>query len=223
MRTARSTWAGTTAATRGGRTSWPVTRRIAPPLIRWPGGCLTSYYRWREGVGPRRRPMRNILWGGMDSNRIGTHEFMDFCRAVGADPLLVVNFESDGRRHWARPASGGVRSAGPAEAAAWVRYCNDPGDAARRKNGAADPFGVRLWQIGNETSYDPNGFDCETAARRTVAFARAMRKRGPGPAPDRLGRQRLGAPHAGGRRRAPAVRRLPPGPALRPARLPHPR
>lgn len=158
-----------------------VTRGIAPPLIRWPGGCLTSYYRWREGAGPRRRPMRNILWGGMDSNRIGTHEFMDLCRLVGADPLMVVNFESDGRKQWARPASGGVRSAGPAEAAAWVRYCNDPDDATRKRNGAEQPFGarqdgVRLWQIGNETSYDPNGFDCETAARRTVAFARAMRK-----------------------------------------------
>ena len=38
---------------------------------------------------------------------------------------------------------------------------------------------MRLWQIGNETSYDRNGFDCETAAKRTVEFARAMRKEDP--------------------------------------------
>jgi len=38
---------------------------------------------------------------------------------------------------------------------------------------------VPLWQIGNETSYDRNGFDRETAARRTVEFARAMRKADP--------------------------------------------
>ena len=39
---------------------------------------------------------------------------------------------------------------------------------------------MQLWQIGNETSYDPNGFDRETAARKTLAFARAMRKADPG-------------------------------------------
>jgi alpha-L-arabinofuranosidase len=41
------------------------------------------------------------------------------------------------------------------------------------------PAPIRLWQIGNETSYDRNGFDCETAARKTVAFAKAMRAEDP--------------------------------------------
>ncbi len=154
------------------------TKELAPTLIRWPGGCLASYYRWKEGVGPRarRKPMLNLCWGGIETNQVGTHEYLDFCRQVGADSLTVVNFESDGRRHWARPAKGGLRSAGPREAVEWVDYCNNPRNAARKRNGAKEPLKVRLWQIGNETSYDPNGYDCETAARRTVAFARAMRK-----------------------------------------------
>lgn len=61
-----------------------VTKELAPPLMRW-GGCLSSYYRWREGVGPgaRRKPMHNLLWGGIESNQVGTHEFVDFCRRVG--------------------------------------------------------------------------------------------------------------------------------------------
>ena len=82
-----------------------VTKRLAPTLIRW-GGCFTSYYRWKEGVGPRsrRRPMHNLAWGGMESNQVGTHEFVDFCRRVGAEPMLGVNFESDGRACWTRPA-----------------------------------------------------------------------------------------------------------------------
>jgi len=157
-----------------------VTRELGPTLIRW-GGCYSSYYRWQEGVGPpdQRVPMVNLLWGGMESNRVGTAEFVDFCRQVGADPLLAVNFESDGRQRWAHPPRGGVRSAGPDEAAAWVRYCNDPDDALRRSHGAREPYDVRLWQIGNETSYDPTGYDCETAARRTLAFARAMREADP--------------------------------------------
>jgi hypothetical protein len=36
-----------------------------------------------------------------------------------------------------------------------------------------------LWQIGNETSYGRDGFDCETAANRTLAFARKMREADP--------------------------------------------
>ena len=50
-----------------------VTQQLAPPLMRW-GGCLSSYYRWKEAVGPRtqRVPMHNLLWGGMEDNRVGT-------------------------------------------------------------------------------------------------------------------------------------------------------
>ena len=158
-----------------------VTRELAPGLIRWPGGCLSSYYRWKEGVGPRSRrtPMHNICWDGMESNQVGTHEFIDFCRRVNADPLIAVNFESDGRRHWARRTNWGVRSAGPKEAAAWIDYCNNPRNPTRKANGAPKPFDVRLWQIGNETSYDKRGFDCEASAKRTLTFARAMRKADP--------------------------------------------
>jgi alpha-N-arabinofuranosidase len=153
-----------------------VTRELAPPLIRW-GGCFSSYYRWKEGVGPRegRHPMHNLLWGGMESNQVGTHEFVDFCRQVGAEPLLAVNFESDGRQHWAHPPKGGVRSAGPEEAAEWVDYCNNPDNALRREHNVVEPYNVRLWQIGNETSYGAQGYDLETAARRTLAFARALK------------------------------------------------
>lgn len=157
-----------------------VTQELAPPLIRF-GGCFSSYYRWREGIGPRRRrrAMHNLLWGGRESNQVGTHEFVDFCMRVGAEPFFCVNFESDGRAGWAHPSCGGVRCAGPSEAAAWVDYCNRPRHPQRQANGARAPLGLKLWQIGNETSYDPHGYDCETAARRTVAFAKAMRRKDP--------------------------------------------
>jgi len=158
-----------------------VTRELAPTMVRW-GGILSSYYRWREGVGPRsgRKPMHNLQWGGMESNQVGTHEFVRLCRAVGAEPLICVNFESEGRQRWSHPRRGGVRAAGPAEAAAWVSYCNDQRHPVRCANGAARPLGVRFWQIGNETSYGRGGYGCETAARRTLAFARAMRRADPG-------------------------------------------
>ena len=42
-----------------------VTKKLAPSLIRW-GGCFTSYYKWKEAVGPRdqRKPMINLFRGG---------------------------------------------------------------------------------------------------------------------------------------------------------------
>lgn len=155
-----------------------VTKELAPTIIRWPGGCFSSYYRWKEGVGPRdkRIPMNNLCWGGMETNQVGTHEYIDFCCQVGADSMIAINLESDGRQNWAHPPKGGVRSAGPEEAAEWIDYCNNPSNAKRIKNGAEDPFNVRIWQLGNETSYDRNGYDCETTAQRTLAFAQAMRK-----------------------------------------------
>jgi alpha-L-arabinofuranosidase len=158
-----------------------ITKKLSPSRIRW-GGCFISYYRWKEAVGPRdrRKPMINLLWGGIESNQVGTHEFVDFCRQVGADPLMSVNFESDGRKKWQSDPKGNIRTAGPEEAADWVEYCNDPGSKERLKNGVEKPYNIRLWQLGNETSHDRNGYDCETAAKRTIAFAKAMRKRDPG-------------------------------------------
>lgn len=158
-----------------------ATRTLSPALMRWPGGILSSYYRWKEAVGPRNRrvPMHNLLWGGMETNQVGTHEFIDFCQRVGADPLIAVNFESDGLQAWSHPARGGLRAAGPEEAAEWVSYCNQPENPTRRANGAEAPFNVRLWQIGNETSYNKQGYDCETAAVQTLAFAQAMRRADP--------------------------------------------
>lgn len=156
-----------------------ATKSLAPGMMRW-GGIFCDYYRWREAVGPRdkRVPMYNLLWGGVESNQIGTAEFIDFCRQVGADPLICVNFESDGRPHFME-VKGSKRVADAAEAADWVAYCNDPQNVERIAHGQREPYNVRYWQIGNETSYDSNGFNLETAARKTVEFATAMRKADP--------------------------------------------
>lgn len=158
-----------------------ATKRLGPTLVRW-GGIFIDYYRWREGVGPRerRKPSLNLLWGGIDTNQVGTHEFVDFCRQSGADPLICVNFLSDGQPRWRSTPKGELRSADAREAAEWVRYCNDPGSPERRAHGVEQPYDVRLWQVGNETNYSESGeFDCDTAARHTVEFATAMRAADP--------------------------------------------
>ncbi|MCX7002553.1 MAG: hypothetical protein NTV22_04690, partial [bacterium] len=69
-------------------------RALHPTIIRWPGGCFCWVYDWKHAIGPRaqRQPAPVFDWtgdGGTDSNDFGTDEFITFCRAVGAEPLLV--------------------------------------------------------------------------------------------------------------------------------------
>ena len=156
-------------------------RDLQPGMVRW-GGCFASYYHWQEGVGPlnERKPMLNLCWDGIYNNQVGTKEFAGFCRAVHAEPLLVFNMESDGRMHWAYPKPGMDRFGTAEEAAAWVRYCNDPDDPLRKAHDPSGPYNVRWWQIGNETSYDKNGYGKEKAAETTLRFAKAARNADPG-------------------------------------------
>lgn len=162
---------------------WPMlmdrVKELAPTMVRW-GGIFASYYHWREAVGPHRIPMRNHRWGGMFYNQVGTHEVVDFCRQIGADPLLVVNMESDGLSFYSHPKNDTVRFGSAEEAADWVSYCNDPENKERLAHGIKEPYGVKYWQIGNETSYTKNpGFTPAECYEVTARFAAAMKERDP--------------------------------------------
>ncbi len=157
-----------------------VAKELAPGMMRW-GGLFSAYYRWREAVGPRaaRKPIQNLNWGGVETNQVGTAEFVDFCQRVGADPLMCVNFESEGYKPWAVNAKGEARAGNAQEAAEWVDYCNNPDNAERIEHGFREPLPIKLWQIGNETSFSPQRFDRDAATVKTIEFAKAMRGRDP--------------------------------------------
>ena len=186
-----------------------VTRDLAPGMMRY-GGNLSQFYKWREGVGSvQARPrMRNYDWGGWETNRVGTHEFVDFCRRVGSEPLYCVNFLSDGRKDLWKTREGN-RSGDAREAADWVSYCNDPENRERRAHGIRDPYNLKIWQIGNETSYAADRFSKDEAITHTIEFAKAMRQRdsslkliGWGDWARYKDRTSLGRGHAGACRRA---------------------
>lgn len=154
-----------------------IVRDLAPDVVRF-GGLFSRYYHWREGVGPvvKRPWMRNYVWGGKETNRVGTHEFVDFCRRVGAAPLYCVNFLSDGEARY-RSTREGNRTGDAQEAADWVSYANDPENRERRDNGAVQPLNIKLWQIGNETSYGNVTFLKDESIAHTLEFAKAMKER----------------------------------------------
>ena len=108
--------------------------------LRWPGGNFSSNYHWMDGIGPRdqRPPRLEMAWGTVESNRFGTHEFLDYTETIGTQPYICCNF---GTGTWS-------------EAQQWVEYCNGSEDTAmtrlRRQNGRRDPWKVKLWGLGNE-------------------------------------------------------------------------
>jgi alpha-L-arabinofuranosidase len=154
-----------------------TTASLSPGVLRF-GGLFSRYYKWREGVGPveRRPAMRNYVWGGKETNRIGTAEFVDLCKRVGAEPLYCVNFMSDGEKRYAQ-AREGNRTGDAQEAADWVSYANDPNHKERKSHGHAEPFNIKLWQLGNETSYGGACFKKDEAIATTIEFARKMHER----------------------------------------------
>jgi alpha-N-arabinofuranosidase len=143
-------------------------KKVRPPIIRWPGGCFADDYHWMDGVGPpRRRPARpNRLWGGVDDNSFGTHEFIELCRAVGAEPYICLNV-----------GSGSVE-----EAQNWIEYCNGKGGTfhsdLRAKNGSKEPCNVAYWGVGNEPWGCGGVRHPATYADEYARFTTRLRQRG---------------------------------------------
>lgn len=129
------------ADARGFRTDvLELVRELGPTVIRYPGGNFVSGYRWEDGVGPAEdRPVRiDGAWHTIETNAFGLHEFMDWSREAEVEVMEAINL--------------GTR--GVEEARALVEYANHPGGTywsdLRRRNGAEDPFGIKLWCLGNE-------------------------------------------------------------------------
>ncbi|HEY3058990.1 MAG TPA: alpha-L-arabinofuranosidase C-terminal domain-containing protein [Chloroflexota bacterium] len=142
-------------------------RALPVPLLRWPGGCYADHYHWRDGIGPSaRRPRRLGMSCGSqveDDNSLGTHEFLELCAAIGAEPYVAGN----------------VGSGTPQEMCDWLEYCNASLDTSlsreRRTNGAAAPFGVKLWGVGNENWGCGGNFDPLDYAHEYRRFATMLR------------------------------------------------
>lgn len=115
------------------------------------GGNFSSYYHWRDGVGPldKRPTMENIAWGIPEYNTLGTDEFLQLCELLGTEPQFNLN----------------MGSGTPAEAAEWVKYIEQ-----RHHGPVIYELGNELygkWQVGYPT--------VKEVAARTLEFSRAVR------------------------------------------------
>jgi len=98
-------------------------------VIRFPGGCGAHRYDWKKAIGKERE---HFLFG--------IDEFMETCRAIGAEPVFTISYFT-GNEH---------------DAADLIEYLNAPDDGrhkwakVRSKNGHREPYKVKYFEIGNE-------------------------------------------------------------------------
>ncbi len=117
-------------------------KELKPGVIRIGGSVMDDpnlgSFEWKVTVGDpdKRVPFRS--WGGLQPTGPGLEEFVQLCRAVDAEPLICVR----------------TRGKTPKDAAEEVEYFNGavstPMGAWRARNGHAEPYRVKFWQIGNE-------------------------------------------------------------------------
>ena len=140
------------------------------PILRYPGGCFSDEYHWRDGVGPReqrphyeeqfwtrmlngvnRQDLAGIV-GPPESNAFGTDEFLTLCAELGSRPYLNVNHGTGT----------------PEEAAEWLVYCN------RRPE---SPAQVKVVGVGNEVFgfWETGHCGGEEYGRHFLEFAEALR------------------------------------------------
>jgi alpha-L-arabinofuranosidase len=117
-----------------------LVKELRVPIIRYPGGNYASAYNWEDGVGPAsgRKVKLDLAWRTTEPNKVGIGEFASWAKKAGTEVMMAVNL--------------GTR--GIEDARNLVEYCNHPGGTyfsdLRRSHGSPDPFGFKLWCLGNE-------------------------------------------------------------------------
>ena len=142
-------------------------RDLQVSILRWPGGNFCSGYNWQDGIGPKdERPARlELAWNDVETNRFGTHEFLQYAELVRAEPYICVNL--------------GLGTID--DARQWVEYTNGKRDTfwvkERKKNGREQPWDVKYWALGNEIDgpWQLGHKNAEEYAKVALEAAKAMR------------------------------------------------
>ena len=146
---------------------------LNPKNLRWPGGIIADWYDFKNGIGAdrdRRPPQYFAQWNASWlNNDVGVDEFLRLCETLGIDPTLNVNYGTGT----------------PEEARDFVEYVNGavttPMGSRRQLNGHTEPYGVKFWEVGNETWgwWTPGNTDAVTFANRALEYITLMRQADP--------------------------------------------
>jgi alpha-N-arabinofuranosidase len=137
-------------------------------VYRFPGGNYVSAFEWRNAIGDpdRRPPEMDPVWRTLQSNDVGTEEFMTMCKLLGVEAYITVNAGLGDE--WS--------------AAQYVEYVNGtattPMGKLRAANGHPEPYHVKFWGIGNEMwgSYQYGYMPLDQFEYKHNLFAKVMKK-----------------------------------------------
>ena len=117
-----------------------LVRELGVSVVRYPGGNFVSGYNWEDGVGPvdQRPSRRDLAWRSVEPNTFGLDEFISWTNLASVEPMMAINL--------------GTR--GVEDAVNLLEYANfDSGTLysdLRIKHGRRNPYGIKLWCLGNE-------------------------------------------------------------------------
>jgi len=111
-----------------------LAKEIKTSVLRFPGGCGTHLYNWKEAIGPlEKRPMFQF----------GIDEFMELCKVIGAKPIITLSYFTGTNQ----------------DLMGLIEYLNAPlgtnpnGDVSwaeiRAENGHPEPYNVEWFEFGN--------------------------------------------------------------------------
>lgn len=110
-------------------------------VFRYPGGCAGHNYEWKKMIGPFPRPPLTYPEAPGLENAYGIDEFVEFCRACGAEPLITLSYFMNT----------------PETAGELVEYCNGSVNTRwgrkRAAYGHPKPYGIKYWEIDNEVEH----------------------------------------------------------------------
>lgn len=129
-----------TADEQGFRTDWiEALKEAGVPAVRY-GGNYISGWEWKDSIGPKeeRKAHPDLAWFQTYTNEIGHDEYLQWAEKVGTEMMYTINLGTDGIK----------------DAIHNVEYTNYKGGTywsdLRKKNGHEDPYGVKVWYLGNE-------------------------------------------------------------------------
>ena len=148
-------------------------RELQLTQMRWPGGNFVAGYDWRDGIGPKdKRPKRmELAWGVVESNQVGTDEWVQLNQEIGTENVVCINMGTgtlDDARYW-------------------VQYCNAPVGTywadKRAEYGHPEPYAIKYWGLGNEVDGSPwiMGYkNADDYVKFALEAAKVMRLSSPG-------------------------------------------
>ena len=118
-------------------------------LVRYPGGTVANLFQWKKAIGPQEQRGCQVGGGFVGAAEpfdsvYGPDENQRFVAAIGAATTIMTN----------------ATTQTPQDAADFVEYLNAPVGAnpnggtdwarVRAANGHPEPYGIRVWELGNE-------------------------------------------------------------------------